>query len=83
MLFSLLYLISESSLSSEGFLDFSMVFKSCIHADMIIEKRVDRYFPGCSFRCYHLFSHEDSGQNVKNNLTVGMGFYCLHVPCGT
>ena len=30
--------------------------------------------PGCSFKCYHLFSHEAQGRNVPNSLTVGMGF---------
>ena len=39
--------------------------------------------PGCSLRCYHLFSHEAQGQNVLNSLTVGMGFHCLYVPSVT
>ena len=39
--------------------------------------------PGCSFKCYHLFSHEAQGQNVPNSLTVGMGFHCSYVPSGT
>ena len=30
--------------------------------------------PGCSFKYYHLFSHEAQGRNVTNSLTVGMGF---------
>ena len=34
--------------------------------------------PGCSFRCYHLFSHETQGRNVQNSLTVGMGFHCSY-----
>ena len=39
--------------------------------------------PGCSFKCYHLFSHEAQGRNVPNSLTVGMGFHCSYVPSGT
>ena len=35
---------------------------------------------GCSFKCYHLFSHEAQGRNVPNSFTVGMGFHCLYVP---
>ena len=38
------------------------------------------YFTLCSFRCYHLFSHEAQGQNIPNSLTVGMGFHCSYVP---
>ena len=30
------------------------------------------FLPGCSFRCYHLFSQEAQGRNVPNSLTVGM-----------
>ena len=30
--------------------------------------------PGCSFKYYHLFSHEAQSQNVPNSLTEGMGF---------
>ena len=30
--------------------------------------------PGCSFKCYHLFSHEAQGRNVPNSLTVGRVF---------
>ena len=36
--------------------------------------------PGCSFRCYHLFSHEAQGQNVPNSLTVGMVFIAHMFP---
>ena len=32
------------------------------------------FLPGCSFKCYHLFSHEAQGRNVPNRVTVGMGF---------
>ena len=39
--------------------------------------------PGCSFKCYHLFSHEAQGRNLPNSLTVGMGFYCSYVPSST
>ena len=39
--------------------------------------------PGCSFKCYHLFSHEAQGRNVPNSLTVGMGFHCSYVPSST
>ena len=39
--------------------------------------------PLCSFRCYHLFSHEAQGLDLPNSLTVGMGFHCLHVPSAT
>ena len=32
--------------------------------------------PGCSFKSYHLFSHEAQGQNVPNSFTVAMSFHC-------
>ena len=37
--------------------------------------------PGCSCRCYHLFSHEGQDRNVPNTLTVGIGFHCLCPQC--
>ena len=80
---------------SHGFFQVRWVLAMQALVDMQVNFELDSFFhtkpvqvffflflilPGCSFRCYHLFSHEAQGRNIPNSMTVGMGFHCLYVP---